>query len=150
MFTLRMLIPNGATPDNVQRTIKLKAKVLKVDEKQRLVFGWFSVVEEGGEPVVDFQGDTIDAAELEKAAYDFVLQARVAGEMHKNFDGIGRLVESIVFTKEKQVALGIDLGKVGWFGGFKIDDEEVWKKIETGEYPDFSIGGLGIFEEEAA
>lgn len=145
-----MLIPNGATPDNVQRTIKLKAKVLKVDEKQRLVFGWFSVVEEGGEPVVDFQGDTIDAAELEKAAYDFVLQARVAGEMHKNFDGIGRLVESIVFTKEKQVALGIDLGKVGWFGGFKIDDEEVWKKIETGEYPDFSIGGLGIFEEEAA
>ena len=64
--------------------------------------------------------------------------------------GVGRLIESMVFTKEKQEALGINLGKVGWFVGFQIDDVDVWKKIETGEYVDFSIGGTGQREQIAA
>jgi len=117
-------------------------EVRKVDEEQRLVFGWFSVVEKDGKPVVDREGDVILAEDLEKAAYGFVLKARVAGESHVRV-GVGDLVESIMFTKEKQEALGIDLGMVGWWGGFKVSDEEVWKAVRSGEYPMFSIGGTG-------
>ena len=120
--------------------------VLEVDEDQHLVFGWFSVIEEGGEAVVDRQGDVIEEETLEKAVYDFVLTARTAGDSHERI-GIGRLVESMMFTKEKQKSLGIDLGRVGWYGGFHIDDEEVWKKIKMGHYPSFSIGGHALREE---
>ena len=47
----------------------------------------------------------------------------------------------MVFTRQKQEALGIDLGKVGWFVGFKVDDADVWAKIKSGERPMFSIAG---------
>lgn len=114
----------------------------KVDEDERLVFGWFSVVEKDGEPLVDREGDIITPREIEKAAYNFVLKARVAGEVHMR-KGVGDLVESIVFTKEKQEALGIDLGMVGWWGGFKVTDDDVWAAVKKGDYPMFSIGGRG-------
>ena len=123
-------------------------QIAKVDEEQRMVFGWFSVVEENGQVVIDKQGDVVSADELEKAAYDFVLNARVAGEMHEK-KGVGRLVESIVLTLEKQKALGIELNKVGWWGGFKIDDEEVWQAVKSGKYPAFSWGGHAKVEEYA-
>jgi hypothetical protein len=120
--------------------LNTKSAIIKVDEDQRLVFGWFSVIEENGQVVEDLQGDVIDEVELEKAAYDFVLNARVAGEMHKNI-GVGSLIESVMFTKEKQKILGIDLGKVGWFAGFYIDDDSVWDSVKKGDYSAFSISG---------
>lgn len=118
-------------------------ELAKVDAPEGLVFGWASVVEEAGEIVTDTQGDTIHSDEMEKAAYDFVLNARAAGDMHVRKDGVGRLVESIAFTAEKQAALGIDLGKVGHWVGFKIDDADVLEKVRSGEYGSLSIGGRG-------
>lgn len=124
-------------------------EIRKLDEEQRLVFGWLSVaVDKDGNSVVDSQDDVIEPAELEKAAYDFVLNARGAGEMHEKLDGIGKLVESVVFTKEKRAALGIPDGVVpdGWLVGFKIDDGDVWAKVKDGTYRAFSIGGRGVRE----
>lgn len=122
---------------------KASGTIEKVDEDQRLVFGWASVIEKNGEPVVDSQGDVIYPAELEKAAYDFVLFSRDAGEMHERI-GVGKIVESMVFTKEKTKALGLSEGSlpVGWWVGFKVD-AEVFAKIKSGEYKAFSIGGAG-------
>lgn len=117
-------------------------EIKKINEDERLVFGWFSVVEKGGKLIKDGEGDHIEPEQLEKAAYNYVLDARIAGDSHVR-KGVGQLVESIVFTKEKQEALGIDLGCVGWWGGFHIDDDSVWDKIKKGEYPMFSIGGTG-------
>jgi cation transport regulator ChaB len=127
--------------------------VAKVDEDKRLVFGFFSVNKVGADLVEDLQGDMIETEELEKAAYDFVLNARVAGEGHVR-KGVGRLVESIVLTYEKQAAIreclekqgikaSLDLGCEGWFGGFRIDDDDVWKSTRGGSYPAFSVGGSG-------
>lgn len=124
--------------------------ITKVDDEQRLVFGWLSVSQdENGNLIIDHQGDIIEPDELERMAYDFVLEARRAGEMHKRWEGVGRLVESMVFTPEKMEALGIPPGTlpVGWWVGFRIDDDEVWAKVKSGEYRAFSIGGTGIREE---
>ncbi|MCL2416031.1 MAG: XkdF-like putative serine protease domain-containing protein, partial [Defluviitaleaceae bacterium] len=65
-----------------------------------------------------------------------------AGEMHERGE-VGQLVESVVFTKEKTVAMGIPGGILpeGWWVGFKIHDDEVWNKIKNGEYSMFSIEG---------
>lgn len=128
-----------------------EVKISKAEKAKQLVFGWLSVaIDAEGNPVVDHEGDIIPPEELEQAAYDFVLYSRQAGEMHEKI-GIGRLVESMVFTAEKIKALGIPEGTlpIGWWVGFKIDDLDVWEKIESGEYRAFSIGGTAEREEVA-
>lgn len=127
--------------DDAEWSIPLE--IIKADEDKQLVFGWASVSSVGGELVVDKQDDIITEDELEQAAYEFVLYHRSMGDMHERM-GVGRLVESMMFTKEKQDALGIDLGMVGWFTGFRVDDPGVWKRIKAGELPEFSIGGKAV------
>lgn len=122
--------------------------VMKSDDDQRLVFGWANVaIRVDGEQIIDWQEDAIDTADLEKAAYEYVADFGSAGEMHQR-GGVGRVIESIVFTKEKADALGIpqDLLPQGWWVGFKITDEEVWQKIKSGEYAMFSIEGKAVRE----
>jgi len=65
------------------------------------------------------------------------------------FDGIGKLVESMIFTIEKQEALGIPEGvlPIGWWVGFKISDAETWSDIKSGKLNAFSIGGKALREE---
>lgn len=123
-------------------TIQTRATIVKIDSAKQQVFGWASVIEENGVPVIDSQGDLIREDELEKSAYAFNARKGIAGDNHERI-GVGKLIESIVFTKEKQAALGIDLGKVGWWVGFHISDPVTWAKVASGEYNDFSIGGSG-------
>lgn len=131
----------------------VEVNIAKTDAKHQMVFGFFSVNKVGDELVEDLQGDLIETETLEKAAYNYVLDARIQGDSHVR-KGVGRLVESVVLTYEKQTAIQkclelqgieakIDLGCEGWFGGFKVDDADVWAAIEKGEYPAFSIGGGG-------
>jgi hypothetical protein len=114
--------------------------ISKVDEDRRQIFGWASVATVKGVAVVDWQEDIISEDDLEKMAYDFVLESRVGDEMHK-VAPVATLIESMVFTMEKQQALGIDLGKVGWFVGFQIHDDMAWENVKNGTYKMFSIGG---------
>ena len=48
--------------------------------------------------------------------------------------------------KDVQKALGIDLGKVGWFGAMRFRDDEVWAAVKSGKFRAFSIGGTGVRE----
>ena len=126
--------------------VALVGEIIKSDEDEHLLFGWATVVEKGGKPVTDSQHDQISPDEIEAAAYDFVIRARVAGDMHERI-GTGYLVESMVFTKEKQEALGIDIDLVGWWVGFHVHDDKVWNLIKEGKRPMFSIGGIAQREE---
>jgi hypothetical protein len=130
----------------------MEVKIAKVDSKKQMIFGFFSINKVGEELVEDRQGDLIETEELEKAAYQYALDARVQGEGHTR-TGVGRLVETAFFSYEKQQAIrktleamgitaSFDLGCEGWWGGFKVDDPDVWGRIEKGEYPSFSIGGV--------
>jgi hypothetical protein len=133
--------------DEVERNAdwSMPLTIAKADPDKRLIFGWASVVEKAGLPVIDKQGDIIPVEELEKAAYDFVLHSRQNDDRHAG-GPTGRCIESIVFTKDKQQALGIDLGKVGWWVGFKVDDDALWAAHKRGERPEFSIGGGAVRE----
>lgn len=124
----------------------ISAIINKIDDEKRLVYGWASIVEENGNPVTDHQGDIINPAELAKAAHEYMIQSRMAKVMHTGSKR-GELVESLVLTKDVQKALGIDLGKVGWFVGFKINDDETWNRVKKGELKMFSIGGRGKREQ---
>ena len=133
--------PETSGHDNVSFTIT------KTEPDKMMVFGWANVaVDAEGTQITDLQGDVVDPEELEKAAYDHVLNFRSTGERHDpGLRKKGRLVESCIFTKEKQAAIGIPPGTVpeGWWVGYKIDDPQAWEKIKKGEYQMFSIEGKG-------
>jgi hypothetical protein len=126
----------------------LTLDVRKVDPDKRQVFGWASVVTKNGGPVIDLQGDVIAVQALEAAAYGYMLKHRDAGDMHVK-TGVGRCIESIVFTAEKAAAMGCDLpgGCEGWWVGMQIDDPGVWKSIKSGTRPGLSIGGVAVGKE---
>lgn len=115
----------------------------KASEDKQLVSGWASVaVNADGSLPLDWQDDTIPPCVLEKAAIDFMCDYRESGVGHVG-DSVGTVVESIVFTKEKQEAMGIPEGIVpeGWFVTIKVHDSEVFAKVKDGTYKMFSIQG---------
>ena len=119
--------------------------IFKTDDDKRLVFGWASIsVTVDGEQLEDRQKDMIDPEDLEEAAYDYVLNFRDTGEEHiQTMRKKGKLVESCVFTAEKQKAIGIPEGTlpIGWWIGFKIEDDAAWERVKNGTYKMFSIEG---------
>ena len=125
--------------------------IFKTDDDKRLVFGWASVAITGnGEQLEDRQKDIIDPEDLEEAAYEYVLNFRDTGEEHNpTMRKKGKLVESCVLTAEKQKAMGIPEGSVpvGWWIGFKIEDDAARERVKNGqgasgeEYGDLSGDG---------
>lgn len=117
--------------------------VYKARDDEQLVSGWANVaIDKNGEAPIDWQDDVIAPETLEKAAINFMMDYRDSGEMHKG-NSKGTVVESIVFTKEKQLAIGIPEGTVpeGWFITVKVHDPEVFAKVKDGTYRMFSIQG---------
>lgn len=117
--------------------------VAKSAEDKQLVFGWANVAKDAnGNFPLDWDGDVTTPESLEAAAYTFVLKYRAGGEKHEG-ETIAQLVESVMFTKEKQEALGIPEGIVpeGWWVGFYVPDAEIFAKIKSGEYEMFSVQG---------
>lgn len=129
-----------SSPDNV---IKGRFKIMKSDDEKMLAFGWANVsMRVDGELIEDWQGDIIEPEELEAAAYEYVRLYGDGGEMHER-GGVAALIESVVFTEEKMLVMGIPAGTlpVGWWIGFKVTDKDVWEKVKNGTYPMFSIEG---------
>ena len=119
--------------------------IAKTVDDKRLVFGWASIsFTADGEQLEDLQHDLINPEDLEEAVYEYVLNFRDTGEEHRpHLRKKGKLVESCVFTLEKQRAMGLPDGilPVGWWIGFKIEDDEAWEKVKNGTYRMFSIEG---------
>lgn len=118
--------------------------IAKSNDELGLVSGWANVsVNANGSIPMDWQDDVIPPDVLEKAAINFMKDFRESGVMHKGVSQ-GCVVESIVFTKDKQAALGIPEGCVpeGWFITVQITDPELRKAVKAGKYRMFSIQGL--------
>lgn len=125
--------------------VTFDAEVLKMDDEQRIVWGWLSVITEDGVPVVDLQGDVISPEELTKAADDFMLSTREAKAMHKG-ERVGEFFHSLPLTYELAKAFGIETRREGWIVAMKVHDDETWKRVKSGELSAFSIGGKAIRE----
>lgn len=118
-------------------------KVAKANDSGGLVSGWANVaVNADGSLPLDWQDDIIRPETLEKAAINFMMDYRGSGAMHEG-DSKGIVVESIVFTKEKQAAIGIPEGTIpeGWFITVKILDPVVFEQVKNGTFKMFSIQG---------
>jgi hypothetical protein len=122
--------------------------IAKSDDLEQHVFGWANVaVTKSGEQTIDHHLDVIDPEDLELAAYDFVMNARVSGEDHAG-DVDATCIESIVFTKEKIDAMGLPEGllpEAGWWVGFHIPDRDAYERARDSKSM-FSIEGTAIRE----
>ncbi len=147
MFTFASALPGAVQKRQPEAGIIAgRFKIQKSDDDKRLAFGWAYVAQDAaGQQTTDWSGDQLEPEELEQAAYKFVEFYREGGEMHER-GGCAVLVESIVFTADKQAALGVPEGTlpVGWWIGFRVTDDDVWAKIKDGSYPMFSIEGTAV------
>lgn len=122
-----------------------KFHVFKADADNRIVYGWASVITKNGEPVVDTQGDVIEAAVLVKAVTDFMVDVREAHVMHEG-EQHGTVIHSFPMVGEIAKSLGIQCDREGWIVGLKVSPE-VMKRVDSGELRAFSIGGSAIREK---
>jgi hypothetical protein len=150
--TLRRLPDKVKTVNTSKRLepveVVWSGEIAKADADKQQIFGWASVVEVDGEPVVDLQGDRISPDEMEKAAYSYVQKSRKGGDMHlrDNWEPIQKseMIESFIVTDEKRQAMGLP-GSVptGWWVGFQVQDPQVWADVKSGKRTGFSIHGTG-------
>lgn len=121
-------------------------EVLKVDEEQKILFGWASVTKVDDEYLVDRHGDVIRTETLHKAVNEFMEGVRVGKLMHQG-EQIGQIIHSFPVSQDIAKALGLETNKEGWIVGYKVYDEEIWKDVKSGKYGAFSIGGSAHKEE---
>lgn len=139
----------GVLKKSDEADVTWEGEFAKYDVAKRQAFGWASVVELDGEPVLDLQGDFITADDLEDAAYGYVTKSRVGGDQHQRTADdqpvqAGHLIESIVFTDEKIAKMGLpDSFPRGWWVGFQYEPGPTWDDIREGRKTGFSIHGRG-------
>jgi hypothetical protein len=115
---------------------------MKAVESRRTVYGWASVVTKDGAIVDDRQGDRMNIDELREVVHEF-MDSRVGKTMHTGRE-TGEIVDSFVIDAEVAAAFGVNFGCEGWMVGYKVKDDAVWKRVQSGELRAFSIGGEGL------
>ncbi len=139
--------------DVAEGEFRVTAEVVKVDEELGLVMGWAIVSTIDGKPYFDKQGDHIPDESMLHAATDFMLNSRIAGEMHKDEGDLEKVEDrgSVVFafpmTAEVASSFGIVTKKTGLMIAMR-PDEEMLEKFREGELTGFSIGGKRGDDEE--
>jgi hypothetical protein len=125
--------------------VEWRGEISKMDTEKRQVFGWASIVEVNGEPVVDLQGDYMSLDEIEKAAYTYVQKSRRGGNQHEKGSHVSDMIESFLVTPDKKEKLGLPADMpTGWWVGFQVNDDATWQQVKNGERREFSIHGSGI------
>lgn len=132
-----------ATTQGTAADFNLRIPIAKMDDDQRLIVGWAAVVTKAdGTPVVDLQGDLTPISEIEKAAHKALrFGGRGKSGVQHEATGIGDIVESFVVSKSRREALGFGPGPEGWVVAMKIHDDDVWKRIKSGELSELSFKG---------
>lgn len=125
------------------------AQILKVDDELGLVLGWAIICTIEDEEYFDKQDDHIPDSGMLDAATDFMVNSRVAKEMHVDGEK-GTVVFAWPMTAEIAKAFDIETHQTGLMIAMKPDNDEMLEKFRDGTYKGFSIGGhrLSDFTEE--
>ena len=125
-----------------------KAQIVKIDETLGLVFGFAIVSKKDGADYYDLQDDHIPEDAMLKASLDFMINSRVAKEMHSG-DEAGTVVFAFPLTTDIAKALEIETKTTGLLIAMR-PAEGMLAKFKSGEFTGFSIGGYRLVDEEAA
>ena len=128
-----------AKPSEIQTS--LTCEIRKVDDKKRIVAGFIAVTEDDGvTPIVDHEGDQIDVDVLETAVSKAFGGAGIAaGFQHEIL--AGQVVQALTVDSKEREAFGFGSGPSGLAFKMQIQNEAVWKGVESGAFREFSIHG---------
>lgn len=127
-----------------------KRKFFQIDnEEQRIVSGYFMVADLpihrrdiNGEYYVKFTKDSI-----KNIAENFMRNGLTSNtnEMHQTnefAEGVFVLESWLIDEKRGTVApSGFENLEGSWFGSMKVDNDEIWEKVKSGEFKGFSVEG---------
>lgn len=118
-------------------TLQKEIKILKTDDEKQMVFG---IVYSPGE--VDTDGDFATAAAIEKMAYNFMKNARTTNvdQQHDFVADEGFVAESWI-TKSGDPLFG-DQPVGSWAVGIKVENQETWALVKSGEIQGLSMAGV--------
>lgn len=124
------------------------------DEEQKIVSGPLMIADlpiyrrdEEGEYYVMFTKDQIK--KIVQRFFKKGYQAKVNIEHGKPAEGV-YMFESYIIDRERGVnpPKGFeDVANGSWFGSFKIENEDLWKKVKDGTFKGFSVEGLFKYEK---
>lgn len=117
----------------------MDVKIASVNEELGLVFGFAIICLKNGEPYYDLQDEHIPEQVMLKASCDFMINSRVAKEMHRG-EGIGNVIFAFPMTNEIAKAMGISTFNTGLMIAMR-PNASILKKFKSGELTGFSVGG---------
>jgi hypothetical protein len=129
------------TKSEKEPTFQKEIKVLtKADDPQQLVYG---IVYEPD--VKDAHGDFMIAEDIEKAAHQFLKDARNIDKQHNFEEGFGDVVESYIAPGD--ITIGEEtITKGSWVMVTKASDE-IWEAIQKEEITGYSMAGTAEVKE---
>jgi hypothetical protein len=125
--------------------------IIEKANDRRILTAVTNIVSDGnGRPIVDHDGDIIDAENLDEMFIKAFADGGIgkSGTMHEARGHVD-VVEHFVFTKRDWAGLGTLLGKdlvaMPELGIVKlrVNDDRVWADVKSGRYPEVSIEGAG-------
>ena len=130
---------------NLQKSVP----IIKVDDEKRLVYG---TVYAPNEDEGDAHEDYMTAAEIEKAAHNFLAKSNTvkATDTQHNLqpvEGVA-IVESAVLKGTHEILKDEVPGT--WYIVTKVENDEVWKSVKDGSYTGFSLYGFAERVEKKA
>ncbi len=139
-------IEAAVTWETVEKSV-WNGDIAKKDSAEQNVYGWAYKTSEsvGGDLILDKQNDFWLPDEIEKTANKYMLNSRAGDVMHLEKQ-VSSIIESVVFTPDKIVKMGLDpdTTPVGWWVGLHVDDKVAWEGVESGVWKMFSVGGKGV------
>jgi DNA adenine methylase len=110
--------------------------ITKEQDDQQIVYGVVS------EPdTIDLQGDRLSAEEIRKACHKFMIESQRIGKEHRGpakADIIESYIAPVIFECNGQV-----VRKGSWVLAVKVQDQELWQAVKSGDINGFSIAGQG-------
>lgn len=129
---------NEGAASAIDKTLPIR----KLDEDQKMVF---CIVYSPDE--TDTQGDYASADVIKEAAYNFMRCARTnnVDKQHDFIPDEGFVAESWL-VKENDTVFPEELPG-SWAVGIKVENDETWQLIKSGEITGLSLAGLAVTEE---
>ncbi len=151
------LVDRPAIERNFLKFNEAKASFAIQSEDKRIVSGALMLADtpiyrndSNGEYYVTFTKATIEkiAQKFFKKGYQSNVNLMHDGD--KQVEGVTMFESFIVdSTRGIQAMKGFEDAPEGsWFGSFKVENDEVWNKIKSGEFKGFSVEGIFNYKKE--
>ena len=151
------LVDRPAIERNFLKFNEAKASFAIQSEDKRIVSGALMLADtpiyrndSNGEYYVTFTKATIEkiAQKFFKKGYQSNVNLMHDGD--KQVEGVTMFESFIVdSTRGIQAMKGFEDAPEGsWFGSFKVENDEVWNKIKSGEFKGFSVEGISNYKKE--